>query len=185
MISLPVIVEGCRTPFLRSGTGFKDLLTYDLARIAIKGVIDKTNLPAEEIAHVLVGCVLNEPQTSNVAREAVIGAGLPLKTSAHTISMACISGGQAISQAAGLIASGQAGAVIAGDGKPQQHSYLAERPMRRKLMDMRRLKTPLDWIKWIAGLRLRYFLPEIPEIAEFSNNLSMGKSSDRLSARWV
>ena len=102
----PVIIAGCRTPFLRSGTDFQDLLTYDLARIALKGVIDKADLPVESIDRIMFGCVLNEPRTSNVAREALIGANLPLKIPAHTISMACISGGQAISDAAGLIACG-------------------------------------------------------------------------------
>ena len=181
----PVIVAGCRTPFLRSGTEFKDLLTYDLARMALKGVIDKAARPAGEIAHVLFGCVLSEPRTSNVAREALLGAGLPESVPAHTISMACISGGQAIAQAAGLIATGQAEAVIAGGAESLSNiPILLRRPLSRKLMDMRRLKTPLDWIKWVAGLRPRYFLPEIPAIAEFSNNLTMGQSSDRLSALW-
>ncbi|MHC1725524.1 MAG: thiolase family protein [Syntrophobacteraceae bacterium] len=181
----PVIVAGCRTPFLRSGTDFKDLFTYDLARMALKGVIDKANLSPEEIEHVIFGCVLNEPQTSNVAREAMIGAGLPLRIPANTLAMACISGGQAISQAAGLIACGQADTVIAGGTESLSNiPILLKRSLGRKLMEMRRLKNPLDWIKWVAGLRPSYFIPDIPEVAEFSNGLTMGQGSDRLSARW-
>jgi acetyl-CoA acyltransferase len=181
----PVIVAGCRTPFLRSGTEFRDLLTYDLARIALKGVIDKANLRAREIEQVIFGCVLNEPRTSNVAREALIGANLPLEIPAHTVAMACISGSQAISQAAALISSGQASTAIAGGTESLSNiPIMFKRPMRRKLMEMRRLKNPVDWIKWAFGLRLGYFLPEVPEIAEFSNSLTMGQSCDRLSARW-
>ncbi len=181
----PVLVTGCRTPFLRSGTDFKDLLTYDLARIVLKGVIDKANLPPREIEHVIFGCVLNEPRTSNVAREAVIGANLPLEITAHTISMACISGSQAISQAAALIAGAQADTAIAGGTESLSNiPILLKRPMRHKLMEMGRLKNPVAWIKWASGLRPGHFLPEIPEVAEFSNGLTMGQSSDRLSARW-
>jgi len=181
----PVIVEGCRTPFLRSGTDFKDMLTYDLARMALKGVVDKADLPPSEIEHVIFGCVLSEPQTSNVAREALIGAGLPVKIPAHTVAMACISGSQAISQAAGLIACARADAVIAGGVESLSNiPILLKRAMRRKLMEMRRLKTAFDWIRWTQGIRPGYFLPEIPEIAEFSNGLTMGRSSDRLAARW-
>ena len=140
----PVIVAGCRTPFLRSGTGFKDLLTYDLARMALKGVIDKANLPAREIEHVFFGCVLNEPATSNVAREALIGANLPLEIPAHTIAMACISGSQAISQAAVLIGSGQAATAVAGGTESLSNiPILLRRPMRHKLMEMRSLKNPV------------------------------------------
>ncbi len=183
--SSPVIVAGCRTPFLRSGTDFKDFMAYDLARMALKGVIDKADLPPSEVDHVLFGCVLNEPQTSNVAREALIGANLPLAIPAHTVSMACISGSQAISQAAGLIACGQADTVIAGGVESLSNiPILFKRAMRRKLVQMLRLKTPFDWIGWAAGLRPGYLLPEIPKIAEFSNGLTMGQSSDRLSARW-
>jgi acetyl-CoA acyltransferase len=183
--SSPVIVAGCRTPFLRSGTDFKDLFTYDLARMALKGVIDKANLAPREIEHVIFGCVLSEPRTSNVAREALIGANLPLQIPAHTIAMACISGSQAISQAAGLIACGQADTAIAGGTESLSNiPILVRRPMSRKLMEMRRLKNPVDWIRWASGLRPGYFLPEVPEVAEFSNGLTMGQSSDRLSARW-
>ncbi len=181
----PVIVAGCRTPFLRSGTDFKDLLNYDLARMVLKGVIDKADLPPSEIEHVLFGCVLNEPQTSNIAREALLGANLPLEIPAHTVAMACISGSQAISQAAGLIACGQADTVIAGGTESLSNIPISlKRVMRRKLIEMRRLKTPVDWISWVCGLRPSYFLPEIPEIAEFSNGLTMGQSCDRLSALW-
>jgi len=127
--SSPVIVEGCRTPFLRSGTDFKDTLTYDLARMALKGLIDKAGLSPSEIEHVIFGCVLSEPRTSNVP-------------------------------------------------------ILLKRALRQKLFELRRLKTPIDWFKWGLGLRPGYLLPEIPEIAEFSNGLTMGRSSDRLSARW-
>jgi acetyl-CoA acyltransferase len=161
------------------------VVTYDLARMVLKGVIDKADLSPSEIEHVFFGCVLSEPQTSNVAREALIGANLPVAIPAHTVSMACISGSQAISQAAGLIACAQADTVIAGGAESLSNvPILLKRAMRHKLIEMRRLKTPADWLRWVLGLRPGYFLPEIPEIAEFSNGLTMGQSSDRLSARW-
>lgn len=181
----PVIVAGSRTPFLRSGTDFENFSSYDLARIALKGVIDQAGLQPPEIDQVIFGCVLNEPQTSNVAREAVIGANLPLQIPAYTVSMACISSGRAISIGAEMIASGRADVIVAGGTESLTNiPILLRRPLRRKLMDMRRLKTPLDRVKWIARLRPRDFIPEFPEIAEFSNSLTMGQSSDRLSARW-
>lgn len=181
----PVVAAGCRTPFLRSGTDFRDFRAYDLARIALKGVLDKAGLPPDRVDHVSFGCVLSEPQTSNVAREAVIGAGLSHRTPAHTVAMACISGGQAIAHAAGLIAGGKAETAVAGGTECLSDiPILLRRPLRRKLMRMRKNKTPIDWIKWISSLRLRDFWPEIPQIAEFSNGLSMGQSSDRLAAHW-
>ncbi len=181
----PVLVAGRRTPFLKSGTDFRHLMSYDLARIAIKGVIDATAIRAEEVEHVIVGSVLNEPRTSNVAREALLGAGLPQRIPAHTVTMACISGSQAITQGADLIAGGQADVVIAAGTECLSNiPILLRRPMRRKLMALRKLRKPLDYLRWLADLRPGDFLPEMPEIAEFSNALTMGQSSDRLSARW-
>lgn len=181
----PVVVAGCRTPFLRQGTEYRDLMTYDLARIALKGLVDKTSLHPNEIRHVIIGVVLNEPRTSNAAREAVIGSGLPRQVPAHTVTMACISGCQAITQGADLIARGQAEVVVAeGTECLSNIPILVKRPLRRKLMELRKLKTPLDYLRWIGGLRPAHFLPEMPEIAEFSNSLTMGESSDRLSAKW-
>lgn len=181
----PVVVDGCRTPFLRSGTDFRDLTSYDLARMALKGLVDKTAVPPEEIQTVIFGTVLNEPKTSNVAREALIGAGLPLDIPAHTVTMACISGCQAITQGAELISRGHADVVVAGGTECLSNiPILLKRPMRRKLMELKRLKKPLDYLRWLTGLRPRFFLPEIPSIAEFSTSLTMGQSSDRLAARW-
>ena len=77
--------------------------------------------------------------------------------------MACISGSQAISQAAGLIACGQADTAIAGGTESLSNiPILLKRPMRHKLMEMRRLKNPVDWIRWVSGLRPGYFLPGNP-----------------------
>lgn len=181
----PVVVAGCRTPFLRHGTDFRDLMSYDLARMALKGLLDRVSLPPEEVQHVIFGSVLNEPRTSNVAREAVIGAGLPNTIPAHTVTMACISGSQAITRAADMIALGEADTVIAaGTECLSDIPILLRRPMRRKLMALRRLRGPFGYLRWLWRLRPSDFLPEIPQVAEFSNSLSMGQASDRMSARW-
>lgn len=181
----PVLIAGYRTPFLRYRTEFRDFTSYDLARIAVKGLLDRTGVPPAEIGHAIFGCVMNEPKTSNVAREAVIGAGLPRQVSAHTVSMACISGGQAITQAAELIARGQADAVVAGGVECFSNvPILVKRPLRRKLLEMKKLKGPMDYLRWLRGMHLSYLVPEIPEVVEFSTGLDMGQSSDRMSACW-
>lgn len=181
----PVFVAGCRTPFLRSGTDYKNLMAYDLARIALKGLLHQAPVGHNEIGSVIFGCVLNPPKTTNVAREAMIGAGLALDIPAHTVTMACISGSQAITQAADLIARGQAEAVIAGGTECLSDiPILLKRPLRQKLSELKKLKKPLDYLRWLAGIRPSHFLPEIPQIAEFSTGLTMGQSADRLAARW-
>lgn len=182
----PVVVAGYRTPFLRSGTDYKHLMAYDLARIALKGLLDKTRIEPEEIQTVIFGCVLNQPKTTNIGREAMIGAGLPSNIPAHTVTMACVSGSQAITQAAELIARGQVDAAVAGGAECLSDiPILLGRPFRQKLLEFRRLNRLSDYFRWLAGLRPSHFVPEIPRIEELSTGLSMGQSADRLAARWA
>lgn len=181
----PVAVAGCRTPFLRYGTEYGDLTAYDLARAALKGLLDLTGVPQTEIQHVIFGCVLSEAKTHNIARDALIGAGLPRGIPAHTVSMACISGGMAISQAADLIERGQADVVVAGGTECLSNfPMLLRSPLRRKLLETRKLRKPLDYLRWLRGLRLRHFLPESTEVTEFTTGFTMGQGSDRMAARW-
>uniref|UniRef100_A0A5F8GIQ5 Trifunctional enzyme subunit beta, mitochondrial n=1 Tax=Monodelphis domestica TaxID=13616 RepID=A0A5F8GIQ5_MONDO len=91
-----VVVDGVRTPFLMSGTSYKDLMPHDLARAALKGLIHRTNIPKDVVDYIVYGTVIQEVKTSNVAREAALGAGFSDKIPSHTVTMACISSNQAM-----------------------------------------------------------------------------------------
>ena len=101
-----VLVAGLRTPFRRSGTDYLGLTSYDLARLALRGILDKTGLQPEHIGLVVMGNVVQNVSTSNVARDASLGAGFSHRTPAHTVTMACISANQAVVSAAEAIRSG-------------------------------------------------------------------------------
>src|SRR5438105_5022722 len=94
-----VVVDGCRTPFLRSQTDFADLMAYELGAMAIAGLLRKTNLDPSEVDRLILGTVISEPRTSNVAREAGLAAGLPDSCPAYTVTAACASANMAISNA--------------------------------------------------------------------------------------
>lgn len=91
-----VLVDGCRLPFQRSGTGYMDLMAYDMGRMVLKGLLTRTGLDPDAVDRVVMGCVLQDVETSNVAREAALGAGFPKHVPAFTVTMACISSNQAI-----------------------------------------------------------------------------------------
>ncbi|KAI1897695.1 hypothetical protein AGOR_G00085930 [Albula goreensis] len=98
-----VLVDGVRTPFLLSGTTYSDLMPHDLARAALQGLLTRTSLPKDAVDYIVYGTVIQEVKTSNVAREAALGAGFSDKIPAHTVTMACISSNQAMTTAAGLM----------------------------------------------------------------------------------
>jgi acetyl-CoA acyltransferase len=108
------IIAGLRTPFLRAGTDFARLDVFDLARCVTVELIQRLELDPAEVQHVNYGNVSRPVQYSNLARELVLAAGLPRSTPADTVSLACASACQAITDAANLIERGYADVVIAG-----------------------------------------------------------------------
>jgi len=179
-----VLIDGCRIPFLRAGTGYKDLMSYDLARLAIKSLVTRTQIEPEKIDRIIMGCVIANLATTNVAREAALGAGLPVRIPAFTVTLACVSANVAITTGADLIRTGQADIVIAGGTESMSDIPICYRkPFRQKLMETQKYKKMSDYLEFPKGLGLKDFLPEIPAIAEFSTGRSMGEDCDRLAAR--
>uniref|UniRef100_A0A8C6TI40 Trifunctional enzyme subunit beta, mitochondrial n=1 Tax=Neogobius melanostomus TaxID=47308 RepID=A0A8C6TI40_9GOBI len=175
-----VLVEGVRTPFLMSGTAYADLMPHDLARA---GLLNKTSIPQDAVDYIIYGTVIQEVKTSNVAREAALGAGFSDKIPAHTVTMACISSNQAMTSGMGLIAAGQCDAVVAGGVEfmsdvPIRHS----RKMRKTMLSLNKAKTLGQRLGLIGSIRLAHFSPELPAVAEFSTAETMGHSADRLAA---
>ena len=64
-----VLIDGCRIPFLRAGTGYRDLMSYDLGRLAIAALVKRTQVEPEKINRVIMGAVISNLATTNVARE--------------------------------------------------------------------------------------------------------------------
>ncbi len=178
-----VLVEGVRTPFLRAGTDYLGLTTYDLARLALRGLLNKTNLAPEQVGYVVMGNVVQNVSTSNVARDAALGAGFSQKTPAHTVTMACISANQAIVSATEAIRSGQTDVAIAGgvevlsDTPPQ---FPLE--IRKRLFEAQKYASPLEYRKLVQGLPPSDLLPRAPKIAEYATGEVMGESADKLAA---
>lgn len=93
---------------------YGDYLAVDLARMAIKGLLTKTAVDPNAVDYLYYGTVIQEPRTSNIAREAGMGAGVPISVPSSTVTMACISSNLAITSAAEKILAGQADIIIAG-----------------------------------------------------------------------
>ena len=180
-----VIVDGARIPFQRSGTGYKKLMAYDLGRMAIEGLIGRSAINGSDLDRVIMGTVIQEVNTSNVARESALGAGIPNEVPAHTVTQACISSNQAITSAVDLIRSGQANIVLAGGTETMSDIPIRFRKkFRQKLLDARKYKSISDFLTFFKGLRPSDLLPDIPSISEFSTGETMGESCDRMAAQF-
>ena len=180
-----VFIDGGRTPFLRAGTDFKKLTAYDLGRRAIAGLVSRTKLDGEHIDRVYFGNVIQDINTSNVARECSLAAGLPDSIPAATISMACISSNMALTTAMDTIKAGSAQAAIVGGTEVMSDIPIRFRKkFRQKLLQTQKYKSPTDYLKFFKNLKPSDLLPEIPSISEFSTGETMGESCDKMAAKY-
>ena len=109
-----VLAGACRTAIGTMGGGLSTVPAADLGSIVIKEALKRTNVPADQVDEVLMGCVIQAGLGQNVARQASINAGLPIEVPAVTINVVCGSGLNCVNLAATKILAGEADIVIAG-----------------------------------------------------------------------
>jgi fatty acid oxidation complex beta subunit FadI len=179
-----VVVDGCRTPFLRSGTDFSELRAYDLGRMAVAGLLHRTRVDPVAIDLVVMGTVLADPATTNLAREVALGSGIPAACPAYTVTVACVSSLQAALDGVRAIETGAASVVVAGGAETFSDVPIRyRRPVRKRLIASQKARGMRDWLRLARGLSLRDLLPEVPALAEFSTQETMGQNAERLAKR--
>jgi acetyl-CoA C-acetyltransferase len=113
-MSRSVIVSAVRTPFTRLGGGLKDKEATELGAIAIRAALDRVDVANDEVEYVIMGQVLQAGAGQAPARQAAVGAGLPIETPADTINKVCASSIRAVEIADQMIRSGDHSVVVAG-----------------------------------------------------------------------
>lgn len=178
-----VLVDGVRTPFLMAFTSYKNMMPHELGKEALLGLLNKTGIAPGDVEYVIMGNVIQEVKTANIAREAMLSAGFPTSVPAHSVTMACISSNQAITTGIGMINSGQCDTIVAGGLEFMSDVPIRlNRDLRKKLLTMNRMKSMGARLGIVSSVRPRHLTPELPAIAEFSTGETMGKSADRLAA---
>ena len=86
----------------------------ELGSHAIRAALERAQVSPEEVDEVLLGCVLQAGLGQNAARQAAMGAGLPVEVPATTVNMLCGSGLKAVTLAAQIIRAGDADIIVAG-----------------------------------------------------------------------
>jgi acetyl-CoA acyltransferase len=111
-----VIVDAVRTPIGRGHPEkgiYRDVHANELLGACLTSVIERAGVAAEDVQHVIAGCVQQfGEQSLNVARNAWLQAGLPVTTPAATLDLQCGSAQQAVNYGAALIAAGAHDVVI-------------------------------------------------------------------------
>jgi 3-oxoadipyl-CoA thiolase len=111
----PVIIDAIRTPIGSLGGALASVRPDDLAALVIKAIIERNSLDPALVEEVYLGCANQAGEDNrNVARMALLLAGLPLSVAGVTINRLCASGLNAVNQAARAIRSGEGEVFIAG-----------------------------------------------------------------------
>ena len=176
------IVAGCRTPFAKSGTVFKDLSAVELARLATRELLARTEIAPTDVDQVIFGQVVPSVLAPNVAREVSLLPQLPKTIPAYSLNRACASSNQTVAAAHDQIVLGQADVVIAGGTESLSDiPILHSKRFAELLVQASRAKTLGRRLGTLARTRLRDLVPVTPAIAEPSTGETMGQSAEKMA----
>ncbi len=113
-VTRSVIVSAVRTPFGRLGGGLAGYEATQLGAIAIAAALERIGLEPHEPQYAIMGQVLQGGTGQAPARQAAIGAGLPIETPADTINKVCASSIRAIEIADSMVRAGDVELVVTG-----------------------------------------------------------------------
>ena len=179
------IVDGVRTPFVKAGTVFRDYSTRDLGAHSVDALLERAELPADQVDELIYGNVILDPRMPHLAREIVFASRLPASARALTIVDNCITGTSAIAIVMADIQAGRAEVGIAGGVESLSNPpVMFTRAASRKFVDMTTARGLGARIRAALRLRPGDFWPEPPAIAEPSTGLTMGEHCELMVKQW-
>ena len=114
-MSDPIVITGiARTPMGSFQGSLSEMTASQLGAAAIKAAVERSGISPEDVQEVLMGCVLPAGQGQAPARQASLGAGLPLGTGCTTINKMCGSGMKAAMMAYDSLMAGSNEVMVAG-----------------------------------------------------------------------
>ena len=176
------IVAGVRTPFAKAGTALKSFTAIELGKLAVAELIQRANLDGRSVDAIVYGTVVPSVIAPNIAREISLMPMLPRGCEAYTVSRACASANQAITDAADQILLGHHDVVIAGGAESLSNvPILHSRGMSEKLVAFSRARSAGQRVKLLGSIRPKDLIPITPAIAEPSTGETMGESAEKMA----
>ena len=176
------VIRGLRTPFAKSGTHYARLSALDLGKIVVAELVQRAGIEPSSVQEVVFGNVIPSVKAPNIAREIVLGTGLPRKIPGYTVGKACASANQAITAASDMIARGYADTVIAGGAESLSDvPILFSKNFSEALVGASKQKSIGGKLGQFRKIKLKDLAPDAPAIAESTTGLTMGKSAEKMA----
>jgi 3-oxoadipyl-CoA thiolase len=169
-----VILSAVRTPIGRYNGGLKDVRPDDLAALTIAEAIRRAGVAAESIEDVVLGCANQAGEDNrNVARMALLLAGLPVHVAGQTVNRLCGSGLQAINSAAQAIAVGAGDTFVAGGVESMTRApFVLGKATSAFARDLQLQDTTLGW-RFIN-----------PRLSAMHHPYSMGETAENVAEKY-
>jgi acetyl-CoA acyltransferase len=176
------IVAGLRTPFAKSGTAYKDLSALDLGKLVVAELLQRAGVDPMEVEQVVYGQVVPSLTAPNIAREIVLGTGMPRKIEAYSVSRACATSYQSTVNVAESIMAGTIDCGVAGGADSTSDVPIAvSKKLAEALVAASRARSIGEKIKAFAKLSPRDLVPVPPALKEPSTGLTMGESAEKMA----
>ncbi|MBI4178295.1 thiolase family protein [bacterium] len=183
------ILAGVRTPFVKSGDVFKDLPAYELARLVMREVIDRTGLEPGAVDEVILGNVAQPAEAANIARVSALLAGLPIETPAVTVHRNCASGMESVTTAFERLRAGRGKLMLVGGTENMSRIPLFyPRSFTEKLAALQKARTLGARLGVLSAFRPRDFSPQIGLLLGLTDpvcGMGMGQTAEVLAKKFV
>ncbi len=169
-----IILSAVRTPIGRYGGSLKDVRPDDLAALVISEAVRRADIDAGAVEDVILGCANQAGEDNrNVARMALLLAGLPVHVAGQTVNRLCGSGLQAINSAAQTIQTGMGDIVVAGGVESMTRSpFVLGKADSAFSRNMNLYDTTLGW-RFVN-----------PRLSAMHHPYSMGETAENVAARY-
>ncbi len=163
-----VIVAAARTPVGSFNGAFAGMDAHELGSVAITGALDRSGVEPGEVDEVVMGQILQAGEGQNPARQASVGAGVPVESPAWSLNQLCGSGLRAVAVGAQQVAGGDASIVVAGGQESMSRApHCIHLRSGTKMGDARMIDTMIRDGLWDAF-----------------NGYHMGVTAENVARRW-
>ncbi|MUJ24204.1 acetyl-CoA C-acyltransferase FadI [Aliivibrio fischeri] len=176
------VVSGIRTPFAKQSTAFSTTPAVDLGKLAVKALMDKTDIDPKLIDQVVFGQVVQMPEAPNIAREIVLGTGMNIGTDAYSVTRACATSFQTTANVVESIMAGTIDIGIAGGADSSSVLPIGvSKKLASTLLALSKTKTVYQKLSLLRTLSLKDIAPVPPAVAEYSTGISMGQTAEQMA----
>ena len=176
------IVSGLRTPFARQGTAYRDLTALELGKMVVAELLQRSGVEPREIQQVVYGQVIPSLSVPNIAREIVLGTGMPRSIEAYSVARACATSYQSTVNVAESILAGVIDCGIAGGADSASDVPMAVgKKLTQALLKVGKARSLAEKVRAFAGLGATDLMPIPPALKEASTGLTMGESAEKMA----